>query len=257
MHGGPGELASFGFFIYCGALACSMEPRRRNGVFWRVAAGLLLGFAWASSASIALLHHWVLPPLVLLAAYWTSGALFTAPSLVSETRLLRIDRAIGIGTIAARAPRALAEVLEAAYVFVYPLIPVALALHLTTTPHPDADRFWSVILVTDYICFGMLPWVQTRPPRALESSEPWRSSVRRLNLKLLGGTSIGVNTFPSGHAAEALAAALLVVDAPWPIVSCMFASTAAISAGAVLGRYHYAADAAAGWAVALATWTLL
>jgi hypothetical protein len=34
----------------------------------------------------------------------------------------------------------------------------------------------------------------------------------------------------------------------------MFAAAAAISAGAVLGRYHYAADAVAGWLVALLVW---
>jgi len=32
----------------------------------------------------------------------------------------------------------------------------------------------------------------------------------------------------------------------------MFFCALAISAGAVFGRYHYAADALAGWAVALA-----
>jgi len=37
----------------------------------------------------------------------------------------------------------------------------------------------------------------------------------------------------------------------------MFFNTAAISAGAVLGRYHYAADAIAGWIVAVVVWWLL
>jgi membrane-associated phospholipid phosphatase len=32
---------------------------------------------------------------------------------------------------------------------------------------------------------------------------------------------------------------------------------AAVSAGAVLGRYHYAADVAGGWLVAAAAWFLL
>jgi membrane-associated phospholipid phosphatase len=31
----------------------------------------------------------------------------------------------------------------------------------------------------------------------------------------------------------------------------------AISAGAVLGRYHYAADVLAGWLVALVVWLLV
>jgi hypothetical protein len=36
----------------------------------------------------------------------------------------------------------------------------------------------------------------------------------------------------------------------------MFFNAAAISAGAVFGRYHYAADAIAGWGVALIVYRL-
>jgi membrane-associated phospholipid phosphatase len=100
----------------------------------------------------------------------------------------------------------------------------------------------------------MLPWVQTRPPRRLEPGPPWRSSLRFFNVRLLGETSIGANTVPSGHAAEAVAAALLVSDAPWPVAASMWLAALAVSAGAVLGRYHFAFDAVAGWAVALAVW---
>jgi hypothetical protein len=257
MSESAGELASFVFFVYCAALGFAQDPRRRTRVLLGSAAGLLLCAIWLGSARFPILHDWVLPPVVLLAAYWTSGALFIAPSLVSEAWLRRVDCALGIRRLAARAPRAIAEVLECAYVLVYPLIPIALALHLTATPYPDADRFWSVILITDYICFGMLPWMQTRPPRALEPAGPWVSSVRRLNLRLLGQTSIGVNTFPSGHAAEALAAALLVTGAAVPIMVGMCAIAMMISAGAVLGRYHYTADAIAGWIVAMTVWGLL
>jgi membrane-associated phospholipid phosphatase len=100
----------------------------------------------------------------------------------------------------------------------------------------------------------MLPWIQTRPPRALEPEPPWRSSVRAFNRRLLGTASIGVNTFPSGHAAEALAVALLVVDGPVSVAATMFVVAGSITAGAVLGRYHYAADALAGYLVALIVW---
>jgi membrane-associated phospholipid phosphatase len=68
---------------------------------------------------------------------------------------------------------------------------------------------------------------------------------------MLDASSIQVNTFPSGHVAEALAAALLVWGAPAPIVVTMSIAALAIAAGAVLGRYHYAVDAFAGWIVAL------
>src|SRR5918993_125009 len=100
---------------------------------------------------------------------------------------------------------------------------------------PEPARFWAVILITDYICFGTLPWIQTRPPRSLEQQEPWRSGLRPLNVRLMTTASIRVNTFPSGHAAEALAATLLVLQAPWPWVLWMFFNAAAISAAAVFG----------------------
>jgi membrane-associated phospholipid phosphatase len=74
---------------------------------------------------------------------------------------------------------------------------------------------------------------------------------------VLGAASIRVNTFPSGHAAEALAAALLVSNAPSPVVAWMFFNALAVSAGAVFGRYHYATDAVTGWLVALAVWVVM
>lgn len=251
------ELASVLFFVYCAALAVPHERRRRDRVLLASAGGILLTIAWRAFRPWPIAHDWVLPPIVLLIAYWTSGALFTAPSAVAEERLLAIDRALGIRAMAGRFPRAIAELLELSYAFVYPLIPAALILHLTTTGAAGADRFWAVILITDYVCFGMLPWIQTRPPRALEPGDPWESEFRRVNLGLLGHASIGVNTFPSGHAAEALAAALLVVGAPMAVVVGMFLVAAAITGGAVFGRYHFAADAMAGFGVAVAVWTLL
>src|SRR4029079_8581446 len=154
-------------------------------------------------------------------------------------------------------PAGLAEFLEFSYAAVFALIPLALALHLHFARAPDADRFWTVILVTDFICFAMLPWIQTRPPRSLEAGEPWSSSFRSFNLRLLGAASIRVNTFPSGHAAEALAAALLVSNLRAGVFIWMLFNAAAVSAGAVFGRYHYAIDAFAGWLVALSVWLWL
>jgi hypothetical protein len=153
-----------------------------------------------------------------------------------------------------RTPIWIAEILELSYLAVYPLIPLALLIHLAYVPGPDADRFWTVVLITDYVCFGMLPFIQTRPPRALETSHPWSARLRSMNLGLLHHTSIGMNTVPSGHAAEALAAALLVLAAPAGIVAVMFIAAAAVSAGAVFGRYHYSLDIISGWATALAVW---
>jgi hypothetical protein len=254
------QLASAAFFAYTIAVALvrgGLAPGARRLALGASGIGLALTAFSPAVSGVAILHDWVLPPTLLLLGYWGSGALFVAPMWRAEAILMRIDAALGIQKGSARMPRVVVELLELAYVGVYPLIPIALVLHLTLAPAPDLDRFWTVVLVTDYVCFGVLPWIQTRPPRALDGREPWRSSVRRLNLGLLGAASIRVNTFPSGHAAEALAAALLVLGAPAPIVAWMALNALAISAGAVFGRYHYAADAVTGWIVALAVFLVL
>jgi membrane-associated phospholipid phosphatase len=248
------------FFVYIAVVAGllpGLAARRRLQAAGGAAAGLVLCAAAWLLPPVGVLDEWILPPVALLLSYWTSGLVFVAPMPPAERALERIDGWLRIDAIAAQAPRWVAELLEASYTVIYPLIPLALAIHLTASADPSADRFWTVILITDFICFGFLPWVQTRPPRARRSSEPWRSSLRRFNLRLLDRSSIQVNTFPSGHAAEALAAALLVADAPWPLTLWMSLNAVLVSAGAVFGRYHYAADALAGWVVAIGVWLLV
>jgi len=248
--------ASCLFFLYTIVVALLRGPAaRRRFALVLSATGLAATACSRAIPRTAWLHDWLLPPSLLLLGYWSSGALFTAPMSRAEAILMAADRRLGISTY--EAPRLVAELLEAAYLSVYAIVGIGFVLHLLLTPAPSPDRFWAVVLITDFICFAMLPWIQTRPPRALEDRDPWRSSVRRFNLRLLGATSIHANTFPSGHAAEAIAAALLVVGAPVPVVCAMFVGALAISAGAVLGRYHYALDALAGWLVAVVVWLVV
>jgi hypothetical protein len=254
------ELASLVFFAYTAAVALWPRGATRRATARALAgslAGMLATFASIAAPYTPLAHDWLLPPALLVGGYWTSGLLFVGPNAGQERALLALDRRLRIVDIARRFPPWLASVLEIAYVGVYPMIPLALILHLSGSPAPDATRFWSVILLIDYVCFGVLPWVQTRPPRSVEASDPWCVPARRLNVSVLGATSIQVNTFPSGHAAEALACALLVTDTASPAVLFMFTAALGVSAGAVFGRYHYAADALAGWLVTVAVWMAL
>jgi len=249
--------ASAVFFVYVIA-AATMVPRLTRRARGLAMAGGAAGLVITAAASVTpptrLLHDWLVPPALLLLGYWTSGQLFAAPMPRVEAALSAVDRWLEIGPAARATPRWLAEVLELAYVGVYVLVPIALVIHLGSASEPDPAGFWTVILITDFVCFGCLPWIQTRPPRALSAAPPWDTALRRLNLRLLGTTSIHVNTFPSGHAAEAVAAALLVAAAPWPLAAAVAIAALLVSAGAVLGRYHYAADAFAGWGVAVVVW---
>lgn len=244
---------SIAFFAYL-ALAAEFRPgmtRRRQVDVWCASAlGAAVAVASQRLAATGPADVLILPAAVLLIGYWASGRLFVRPMPRAECALRDIDRLLRIPSIAARCPHLVVEYLELSYGGVSATIVIALVIALRYGV--SADRFWTTILVTDFVCFGTMPWFQTRPPRAVGFDAPWRSRWRWLNEWILGAAGVHVNTFPSGHAAEALAVALLVSAAPAPIVALMWVNALTISAGAVLGRYHYAADVFAGWAVALA-----
>ena len=114
-------------------------------------------------------------------------------------------------------------------------------------------------MLAELASYATLPWVQTRPPRALDDQmiiATRHVAVRRLNEFILRHGSVQVNTFPSGHAAGALATALAVA-AVSPAAGWAFGVLAlGIVAGSIVGRYHYAADSVAGLLVAVAAWSL-
>jgi hypothetical protein len=252
------EWASLWFFVYVLAVALAGPGRRapqRRLAIGLAGAGLALTVLSAVLPHAALLHDWLVPPALLLLSYWSSGALFSAPMPRAERVLMAVDEGLGIPRLAARLGGRAADLLELAYGGIYVLVPLALAAHLAWSPRPDPVRFWTVILVVDFICFGALPWLRTRPPRTLAAGDPWPSGLRRYNRVLVDAASIQVNTCPSGHAAEALAIGLLVLGTP--VAPLGFGAAAAVSAGAALGRYHYALDVISGWAVALVVWWLI
>jgi membrane-associated phospholipid phosphatase len=252
------QLASVVFFAYVAVIAIGRgagAPANQRAL--AASCGGLLVAAIGYLVDARVLDTWIWPPLLLLIAYWSSGLLFVAPHARQEEALAWLDEQLGVREWSRRTPSLIAHVIEAAYAGVYALVPLALVVSLIWDPAADPDRFWAVVLITDYVCFGVLPWIQTRPPRALENADPWSSPVRTFNLRLLGATSIQVNTFPSGHAAEALVAVLFTLAAP-PIVLTLTALAAlAVSAGAVLGRYHYLIDVLAGWGVAIVVFMLV
>lgn len=253
------ESASLVYFVYV-TLMFHVASRGGRGRVVRLFAGAGAGLALTGISTWLphrlILHDVLLPPVLLLVGYWTSGLLFVAPRPAQERFLEALDRRLAIPRAVGRLPRAAAELLELAYLGIYPMVLVACLLHLALVPEPDAERFWMVILVTDYCCFATMPFVQTRPPRALEGGA-WRSGVRAVNLGVLGAASVQVNTFPSGHAAEALACVLLLADAPAAVIIPMSVAALGVSAGAVLGRYHYLLDVLAGWVVAIGVWLLV
>jgi hypothetical protein len=258
------SLAYFGAFAVRGWVR-PLSPLVRGGATLLAAAvvAVTLLLAWMEPrwhASVA--RDWL--PLVLLpVAYWTPSAFITRTAPDFEAWLLRGDRwffATPFGHALRHAPRVLQELFEASYVLVYPMVPAGLGWLAAEGLRGESDRFWTAVLLSEYVCYALLPQLPSRPPRLSEPSlgQPAvPSAVRRLNLFVLGLFSNHWNTFPSGHVAGAWATAL-AVGSVLPVGGAVLAALATgITLGSVSGRYHYMADAAAGILVALVTCLLV
>lgn len=147
------------------------------------------------------------------------------------------------------------QLLELAYLFCYLLVPVAFVLVWTAGTTAEADRFWSAVLLAGLACYGSLPWLVSRPPRWRDTTPA--SGIRRFNVYVLGHVSHGLNTFPSGHVAVSIAAALEVLSVSRPAGVALMVTAGAIAAGAVAGRYHYAVDVALGLTIGIAASMLM
>lgn len=210
----------------------------------------------ASVLLIGMAH--VMPLIYLLVGYWLPALLVRTPNVTFERRLLQFDRTLfgadGLDSFVRKAPRALLEYLELSYLLCYAVVPGGWVWLTLAGFDADVDRFWSIILVSSFACYGVLPWLPTRAPRAVEGVRSGRSLVRAINLHVLDRASVQWNTFPSAHTA-ASAATALAVGSDVPLAGVILGVVAAsIAIGSVVGRYHYAADAIAGGAVAVVAW---
>ena len=254
-----------GFFAYLIALAWmfTLSGRRRVrvllvGLVCVGLVGMLSQLRLQLPMRVA--RDWV-PALYLLQGYWLCGLFFARPMLGLEEGLLRVDRRLfAVARLAAlvrAAPRALLELLELAYLCAYPFILATFGFVYASGQRAEADRFWTAVLLASFGCYGMLPWLQTRPPRLIEPAGPidQRPLVsRRLNIAVLDWGSIRVNTLPSGHAATALAATLVAGELLPGLLPILVAITLAITLATVVGRYHYTLDTVLGLAVGVGGW---
>jgi membrane-associated phospholipid phosphatase len=199
----------------------------------------------------------VAPMAYILVGYFLSGYLFASPSIATESWLMQWDRRL-LGDPATRFanwPRVLVAALELIYMSCFLLIPAGLALLAFTGHAARIDRYWTMVVASEFAAFAPLAVIQTRPPWVLERKPQLADkAVHHLATQMVEHLSIRVNTFPSGHAAGSLAVALGVIGA-LPLAGTVLLGLAiGICVGCVVGRYHYLIDVVAGVAVALGVW---
>lgn len=204
----------------------------------------------------------IVPSLVLLAGYRLSGLLFVRIDAYAEGSLLALDRAwlhrTGVMQAYVAGPRVIREFLETTYLLVYAAVPVG-AVVLAVSGHRAAlGQYWTVVLASAFLCYSVLPWLQTRPPMLIDATSPMppMSGVRTWNQAIAGRASVRAATIPSGHAAAALATALVITQVE-PMIGAYFLVLAvSIAIASVLGRYHYAIDSVLGILVAMVVWAV-
>ncbi len=256
-----------GFFAYLILLA-RIQPlaaTRRSRVLavGLVCIGLVLVLSQLRlQLPMRVARDWV-PCIYLLQGYWMCGLFFRRPMPAAEGRLLRLDRrlfeAFRLEAALRRTPAPILQLLELAYLCAYPFVPATFGLLYAAGLRGQAEAYWTAVLIAAFACYGLLPWIQTRPPRAIEppgSMDRRDLALRRLNRAVLDRASVQVNTFPSGHTATAVAAALATAQLLPDLLVPLVAAAGAIAVSTVAGRYHYTADTLLGILVGAGAWWL-
>lgn len=262
------EWVAIGWFVTAAVLALVRPLPRERRV--RVVAGAavaclaVVATSRLPSSGVSGVFRNLLPSLFVIGAYRLSGVFFVSPQPRIEQFLLDVDQrvlaALGLRDVLARAPRLAIEIVEAAYVAVYPMLPLGAVAAWYVGRNPAVDRFWTTVFLAEACSYIATAWIQTRPPRELEAGVAdlgARSFVRRLNEFVLRYGSNQVNTIPSGHAAGAVAVALVLLSLD-PLVGLPFGVFAiAILVATVIGRYHFIVDTVAGAIVAFVVWAIV
>jgi hypothetical protein len=209
----------------------------------------------------------LIPAVIMVLAYWQSGLFYVKPNLRLQEKLWKMDQQIAsfasrffLGTSFRKWMK---SYLELSYLFCYPMVPLGIAIFYFAGQESHATQFWAYVLPPAFICYAMVMFFQTLPPRLLESDFPAETTIgagagiRTFNMGIIRHASIQINTFPSAHAAASMAVALAILRffpvAGW-IMVCIAIS---IAVAAAVQRYHFAADVILGNAIAILWFVIL
>ena len=230
------------------AVAALFPHGERAGRTRTALAAVSLALAvYGASRLLPIAARLSLPFLYIPIGYWIPAPL--VPSRrggAFEAWLVRTDDRFR-GPVEAM-PRWLAYSAEIGYLFCFPIIPIAFAVVWMAGSQAEVARFWMAVLAAAYACYVTLPWLVSRPPRLIERGTAGAAptAVSRANVFVLGRVSHQLNTFPSGHVAVSVAAAI-AAGRVVPVAGVVLGVIATgVALGAVTGRYHFVVDVVLG-----------
>lgn len=256
--------------IYFGYVA-AIAPRfpLEQQLIWRpflvelLVCALFLALAYGESREHAeifsILRDWAAVSLILL-AYREMDWFSSMPrNFDLELRWVQWDRTILYQWGLQRAVEALGTVgplyLELCYLLVYAVAPSVVAILYFQRRRSRVNGALFLYLLGTLLAYALFPYFPSDPPRIAFGGGDMPNIVtpiRELNLWLLGDFSIHSSVFPSAHVSS-------VFSADWALFAFlperkrygwgMLIYAVSVAVATIYGRYHYAADVAAGIAL--------
>ena len=151
--------------------------------------------------------------------------------------------------------------LEICYMLVYVVALVSALIVLFNHRPESLNAFWFAYLAGTFASYALFPYFPSDPPRTLFAGADLPNGLtifRRFNLAILGQYGIHSSVFPSAHVSSSFACAWgLLIALPdrkhYGLLVALFSLSVAIAT--VYGRYHFAVDAVAGFAVSFFAWS--
>lgn len=262
------EWLCLGYFAYAALLSFVLRgrPNLHSQPVWIFIICVALLFAISHAQKlwpVAVSRFRDFLPLGLTLAAFEEMNLFAGPAFDArlEQQWIRWDHLLLDGwhwhAAIERAGWMIPLYLELCYLLVYGLGTYCVIVLYVKGKRQDVDRFFLICLTGTLIAYALLPFFPSEPPRLLfpgiddPTVMTW---ARRLNIWILNKATIHASVFPSAHVSSAFSAAwamfLLLPRQKrfgWGVV--IYAMS--VSVATIYGRYHYAADIAAGFGVSL------
>lgn len=258
--------------IYFGyvALVASLFPAEPHTV-WRallvlaLVGALFIALGYGESHQqpklFSIMRDWVSVWLILIAYHEMDWFSALPRNFELQLRWVGWDRTILYQWGLQRAIESLGALgplyLELCYLLVYAVAPFFVATFYVQRRLSRVNGAMFVYLLGILIAYALLPYFPSDPPRVAFGGSDLpdiMTPVRELNLWLVSDFGIHSSVFPSAHVSSAFSAA-------WALFAFlperkaygwgMLTYAVSVAVATVYGRYHYAADAVAGFAISL------
>jgi membrane-associated phospholipid phosphatase len=266
-----GEQVAIAYFVYTAVMVSVYgEPVARCLLAWMVPLTLGTVLALESRYSHVwsrVTRDWAVLGLILI-AYWQvdwvrsrSGQVPWQQAWIGWDRYLLHE--LGLSGAIETMGGWLPSFLEAVYLCLYAIPPICMTVLYLDCRRDKIDRYLATLFLGTFCAYALLPHFPTISPRIAFPGQDLPSTMsfwRGINIWLLDHCDISASVFPSGHVAVAFSSAFgLLRAAPerrWAWLAG-FAAAIIVFVATIYGRYHYAADGLASFAIAVAVWRIL